>query len=85
VVELGKGISEDDLLFHDEKTSDPSLAFLLSRFKHPEFPEPMGIFRQVESSTYDEEVNRQVAAETAKRGVGDLDKLFNSGDTWVVE
>ena len=31
VVELGKGITEDDLLFHDEKAPEPSLAYLLSR------------------------------------------------------
>ena len=30
VVELGKGITEDDLLFHDEKAPEPSLAYLLS-------------------------------------------------------
>ncbi|RPI86914.1 MAG: 2-oxoacid:ferredoxin oxidoreductase subunit beta [Planctomycetaceae bacterium] len=85
VVELGKGISEDDLLFHDERATDPSLAFLLSRFKHPEFPEPMGIFRDVEAPVYDEEVNRQLESEIKKKGTGDFDALFNSGDTWVVE
>src|SRR6266436_2061491 len=42
IVELGKGITEDDLLFHDEKMDAPSLAFLLSRLRHPEFPEPLG-------------------------------------------
>ena len=48
VVELGKGISEDDLLFHDEKATEPSLAYLLSRMTHPEFPEPIGVFRAVD-------------------------------------
>ncbi|HBH52538.1 MAG TPA: 2-oxoacid:ferredoxin oxidoreductase subunit beta [Planctomycetaceae bacterium] len=85
VVELGNGITEDDLLFHDEKTADPSLAFLLSRFKHPSFPEPVGIFRQVDAPIYDLEVNKQMQSEIAKKGQGDFDKLFNSGDTWVVE
>ncbi len=50
VVELGKGITEDDLLFHDEKAPEPSLAYLLSRMRHPEFPEPIGVFRAVEPS-----------------------------------
>jgi 2-oxoglutarate ferredoxin oxidoreductase subunit beta len=85
VVELGNGITEDDLLFHDEKSADPSLAFLLSRFKHPSFPEPVGIFRQVDAPIYDLEVNRQMESELAKKGQGDFDKLFNGGDTWVVE
>ncbi len=34
VVELGKGVSEDDLLFHDEKAAEPSLAYLLSRMRY---------------------------------------------------
>src|SRR3979490_958268 len=34
VVELGKGISEDDLLFHDEKAPEPSLAYLPSRVRY---------------------------------------------------
>jgi 2-oxoglutarate/2-oxoacid ferredoxin oxidoreductase subunit beta len=85
VVELGKGIQEDDLIFHDEKASDPTLAFLLSRMKHPHFPEPVGIFRAIERPTYDESVNGQIAAAVARQGEGDLDEFFNSGDTWVVE
>ncbi len=38
VVELGKGITEDDLLFHDEKAPEPSLAYLLSRMRAPGVP-----------------------------------------------
>ena len=85
IVELGKGISEDDLLFHDEKTEEPTLAFLLTRMKRPEFPEPIGVLRCVERPTYDEGVNAQVKAAVSKQGEGDLDKLFNSGETWLVE
>ena len=83
IVELGKGITEDDLLFHDEKAMEPSLAFLLTRMRHPEFPEPLGIFRDVSKPIYDRAVNEQVAKACAK-GEGDLDALFDSGDTWVV-
>ncbi|HTI49345.1 MAG TPA: 2-oxoacid:ferredoxin oxidoreductase subunit beta [Planctomycetaceae bacterium] len=85
VVELGKGINEDDLLFHDEKAVEPSLAFLLSRMKYPDFPEPMGVFRDVEAPIYDDQVSRQVEAAIAKFGEGNFDTLYSSGDTWVVE
>ncbi len=85
VVELSSGISEDDLLFHDEKAEDPSLAFLLAQMRHPEFPEPLGVFRNVERPVYDESVRNQVVAAREQLGDGDLQKLFNSGDTWVVE
>jgi 2-oxoglutarate ferredoxin oxidoreductase subunit beta len=85
VVELGKGISEDDLLFHDEKAAEPSLAYLLSRMRYEDgFPEPIGVFRAVEAPMYDAMINDQVTQMTAERGKGDLDKLFASGDTWEV-
>jgi 2-oxoglutarate ferredoxin oxidoreductase subunit beta len=84
VVELGKGINEDDLLFHDEQAPEPTLAYLLSRMSHPEFPEPIGVFRSVDKPVYDEQLNLQVAQAIEKRGPGDLDKLFNSGETWSV-
>ena len=85
VVELGKGISDDDLLFHDEKMEEPSLAYLLSRMRHPQFPEPMGVFRAIQRPVYDESVSQQIEAAKAKSGPGDLEKLFHAGDTWVVE
>ena len=84
VVELGKGIEEDDLLFHDEKLQEPSLAYLLSRMRHPEFPEPIGVFRCVDRPRYEQRLNDQIAEARAKRP-GSLEALFNSGDTWVVE
>jgi len=84
IVELGKGINEDDLLFHDEKATEPSLAYLLSRMRHPEFPEPIGVFRAVDRPRYDEELNRQLAEAREKQGDGDLDTLFNTGETWAV-
>lgn len=84
VVELGKGITEDDLLFHDEKLSEPSLAYLLSRMRYPDFPEPIGVFRAVDHPKYDEELNRQIDEARLKNGEGDMNQLFHSGDTWEV-
>jgi 2-oxoglutarate ferredoxin oxidoreductase subunit beta len=85
VVELGKGITEDDLLFHDEKAREPSLAYLLSRMRREDgFPEPIGVFRSVERPRYDVMINEQIEQATNEKGAGDLDKLFRSGDTWDV-
>ncbi len=84
VVELGKGVSEDDLLFHDEKCEEPSLAYLLSRMRYPEFPEPIGVFRAVDRPKYDEELNNQIQTARGKYGEGDLEKLFNAGETWTI-
>jgi 2-oxoglutarate ferredoxin oxidoreductase subunit beta len=39
----------------------------------------------VQRPMYDECVNAQVAEARAKRGPGNLEALFNAGDTWNVE
>ncbi|MCC6361798.1 MAG: 2-oxoacid:ferredoxin oxidoreductase subunit beta [Phycisphaerales bacterium] len=85
VVTLGNGIAPDDLLIHDEKAAEPTLAYLLSRMRYPEFPEPVGVFRAVSVPTYDDMVMGQIRDVTAKLGPGTLDTLFNEGDTWTVE
>ncbi len=82
VVELGSGIKEDDLLFHDEH--DESLAFMLSRMSHPDFPEPMGVFYQIDDDRYEDLLTQQVEAAQAARGSGDLEKLFQAGDVYEV-
>lgn len=85
VVQLGKGISEDDLLFHDERAPEPTLAYLLSRMRYPEFPEPIGVYRDVQKPMYDALVSSQIAEAKKTKGEGDLQKLYTSGDTWTVE
>ncbi len=74
-------MSEDDLLFHDERAAEPSLAYLLSRMRYPDFPEPIGVFRAVDRPRYEEQINRQIT-DARHKGAGDLSQLFNSGDTW---
>jgi 2-oxoglutarate ferredoxin oxidoreductase subunit beta len=84
VVELGKGISEDDLLFHDEQSPDLTHAFLLSRMYQPTMPEPLGVFRAIERPTYDELVLQQAEIARQTKGDGDLSTLFDTEETWVV-
>ena len=69
----------------DEKADEPSLAFLLARMRYPDFPEPLGVFRDVSRPVYDEHVESQIEDAIASQGEGDLEALFNSGDTWTVE
>ena len=82
VVQLGNGISEADLLIHDER--DHALAFVLSTMKPPVFPTPLGVFRGVQRTTYDEAINAQLAQAKGQQGDGDLNELFSRGDTWDV-
>ncbi len=84
VVTLGNGVTEDDLLFHDEKMDDPSLAFLLSRMQTPAFPEPLGIFRRVQRPTYEDLMARQIADARARVGSGDMTALLEGADAWDV-
>ncbi len=85
VVTLGNGITVDDLLMHEEKAEEPSLAYLLSRMVYPRFPECVGVFRCAQRPCYDELVNKQVEDVIRSKGRGKLEDLFSSDDSWVVE
>jgi 2-oxoglutarate/2-oxoacid ferredoxin oxidoreductase subunit beta len=77
--------SINDLLVHDEFDKSGVLAYLLGQMSNnPEFPNPVGVFRQVQKPTYDSELNKQIESVKAKRGEGDLDNLLFSGNTWEV-
>ncbi|MHC5112938.1 MAG: 2-oxoacid:ferredoxin oxidoreductase subunit beta [Planctomycetota bacterium] len=83
VVELGNGVSEDDLLIHDEH--DRGLAFLLAQMRYPDFPEPRGVlFRDGTREPYECLVRDQVRESMEQHGEPDLQALIREGDTWVV-
>jgi 2-oxoglutarate ferredoxin oxidoreductase subunit beta len=81
-VRLGNGVTEADLLVHDEQ--DDALGFLLSQLAPPEFPTPVGVFRAVTRETYEATVGQQIRAAQDRQGPGDLQTLLNRGDTWSV-
>ncbi len=85
IVELGNGITEADLLVHDEAHPEPTVAGILARMQWPEFPVPLGVLRAVERATYDDLMTHQIEEAVARQGEGDLAALFGEGDTWVVE
>lgn len=80
VVELGNGISEGDLLRHDE--SNLGLSFMLSRLPHPGFPVLIGGFRAVKEETYEDAVHRQIRESQASRKPRTLDELLRQGEVW---
>ena len=75
----------DDLLIHDERAEEPSLAYLLSRMVWPRFPECVGVYRAVERPTYDDLVNKQIEDVIKAKGRGKLEELYCNDDTWVVQ
>ena len=79
-------VPADDLLIHDETDPNPSIQMMLARMSYPTMPEPIGVLRAVSGiPTYDDQINQQVASATEKKGRGDLNQLFNAGDTWSVQ
>ncbi|MCE2504392.1 MAG: 2-oxoacid:ferredoxin oxidoreductase subunit beta [Chlorobi bacterium] len=76
-------VPEADLLVHDE--SSPELAHALSIMHvQPGLPTPIGVIYREERETYDDLANEQVEAAKQKFGEGDLEKLLNEGEMWVV-
>ncbi|MBI3090516.1 MAG: 2-oxoacid:ferredoxin oxidoreductase subunit beta [Candidatus Tectomicrobia bacterium] len=78
-------VAKDDLLSHDEKLDDTTLAYMLSRFDMPQLPVPIGVFRAVEKPTYENLMQRQIDVAIETQGEGDLEALLHEGDTWVVQ
>ena len=81
VVQLGNGVSEKDLVVHDE--TNLALAFMLANFEPP-LPTPIGVFYAVQRPTFDDAVNQQLDEAKTKQGLGDLRSLLNRGDIWTV-
>jgi 2-oxoglutarate/2-oxoacid ferredoxin oxidoreductase subunit beta len=83
IVTVGEnGITEEDVLVHDETNS--VLAGLLVRMPFPEFPVALGVLYAKQRECYDATVAHQRAAALDKSGPADLDKLLNSGATWEI-
>jgi 2-oxoglutarate ferredoxin oxidoreductase subunit beta len=77
-------VAEEDILVHREDSSEPSLAYLLSRMWQPEFPEPIGVFRAIDKPPYETGVMMQVQRAVAKKGEGNLGEMYRNADTWEV-
>lgn len=81
VVTLGHGITMDDILIHDEKASEPTLAFLLSRLIGPQFPECLGVFRSVQRPTHQQLLDESFLQGDPPR---DFAKLLAGDESWTV-
>ncbi len=85
VVTIGEnGVSEADLLVHDPQAKNNTYANILGSLEAPEFPTPIGIFRQISRPTYDELMEEQI--ETAKKlpGETDIQQLISGTEAWEV-
>jgi 2-oxoglutarate ferredoxin oxidoreductase subunit beta len=76
--------SEKGVVIHDERRESASYAGILASLHRPDFPLPVGVFRAVEKTTYEDVLQNQVDSAIRERGRGDLRALLHSGDTWTV-
>ncbi len=69
---------------------DPTLpsaarAFAMSTLdSDPDLPNPIGVFRAVPDSIFEDEVNAQIRAARENKGEGTLQDLIYAGETWEV-
>ncbi|HEV8539309.1 MAG TPA: 2-oxoacid:ferredoxin oxidoreductase subunit beta, partial [Bacteroidota bacterium] len=85
VVSLNDGKhSVDDLIVHNER--DTMLSFILARMSSiPELPRPVGVVYATERPLYEGEMTRQIQHAIQQQGEGNLEKLLNHGETWVIQ
>ncbi len=87
VVTLGEnGVTEKDILVHDVKREDPTIAFMLANLSlKPGFPTPIGVFRDVKRPTAEDLTWDMINAAKSKSGDVDVVKFLAGGDTWNIK
>lgn len=85
VVSLRDGkYTPNDLLVHNE--TDTMLSFILARMSNlPDLPRPAGVIYAVNRPLYEAEMSRQIQQAIQKQGEGNLEKLLNHGESWVIQ
>ncbi len=87
VVELGEGVSNDDLWIHEE-TDIYKAQILVRMFDNPEneihYPRPFGVFYKTERACYEDIMTMQIDETIATKGKGELDKLLRGRETWTI-
>ena len=85
VVKLGEnGITEADILVHDQYQQDPGIHLMLAKMAPPHYPVALGVIRSAMYPTYDDLVEEQIVQAKATSPIKCVDDLLNSGDTWEI-
>ncbi|MHA7662872.1 2-oxoacid:ferredoxin oxidoreductase subunit beta [Mycolicibacterium sp. HS_4_1] len=89
-LEIGKtgDVDPGDIVVHNAHIDDPAYAFALSRLSEQNLEHTvMGIFRQVNRPTYDDEARAQVksAMDSKAHDTAALQSLLRGKDTWTVD
>ena len=85
IVTIGEdGVTEADILVHDETNPDATVHNMLARIYWPEYPVPLGVIRDVPRPTHDQLVQAQLDEAVERQGRGDLSDLLGGSETWTV-
>ncbi|OIP05788.1 MAG: 2-oxoacid:ferredoxin oxidoreductase subunit beta [Bacteroidetes bacterium CG2_30_32_10] len=85
VVKLGdNGITEKDILVHDQYSQDPGIHLMLAKMQPPAFPVALGVIRSAMYPTYDDMVEAQITNAKKSSPIKTVDDLLNSGETWEI-
>ncbi|HZY04090.1 MAG TPA: 2-oxoacid:ferredoxin oxidoreductase subunit beta [Anaeromyxobacteraceae bacterium] len=87
VVALGQnGVTEKEILVHNPKREDPTIAFMLANLSNRAgFPTPIGIFRDVKVPTGETLYWEMVKQVKAKKGQPSVREFLSDADTWTVK
>ncbi len=87
VVDISNGhYSVNDLWVNDELDKNSFRAHILSQFDEMEgFPTPIGVYTEIQKTTYDEDFHEQIEAIKKQKGNGDLKKLLYGMNTWEIK
>lgn len=78
-------VDESELIVHDPTNPSPIQAQMLATLAYPEFPTPIGVFRNIERPTYEDQVVAQIKAAQETKGTGTWKELLHGKSTWTVE
>lgn len=79
------GYTIDDVLVHDAHCQSNILHQQLAMMDGHDLPLAVGVIRDVEALTYNDEVDKQVAEVRSRKNYKNLRELLLSGETWTVE
>jgi 2-oxoglutarate ferredoxin oxidoreductase subunit beta len=83
IATLGEnGVTEKDILVHDE--TNATIATMLARMPAAQYPVAMGVLYAVERPSYEGTLVVQEKRARERLGIGSVEKLLHSGETWTV-
>ncbi|MFO7977727.1 MAG: 2-oxoacid:ferredoxin oxidoreductase subunit beta [Bacteroidales bacterium] len=85
VVTLGEdGITEKDILVHDQYAKDSAIHRMIGQMNYPDFPIAFGVIRSAPFETYDDLVEDQIVHAKKTSKIQTVNDLLRSGDTWEI-